>query len=185
MKQVNRIMLMMLLAAAGLRAQTTERAAPLGPRLQTAVQALAAALQGAQPQQWGMNARQRREYAQATPALERNLQEAVPRLLDLYQRQPQNLAAAFRLYRDLQAVAQVAGQAAGLSRHRPGNASGQALRQAAAELQRSLSALGDSIQAGANRLQAELARATAASHHPKPPQRLDIQNANAPPRRHR
>ncbi len=153
------------------------------PGLQNAVRELNQALARAQPRQWRLNRRQRREYSQAAPALKRNLQQAAPALLLKYHQQPENLAAAFRLYRDLQAVAQVTDRVASLAGRHSRRPSARKLLRADADLRAGLSALGDSIQKLALRQQAELTRLQTLAARPRPPRRLVIHNANQPARK--
>lgn len=146
------------------------------PDLSQAVGELSQAL--AQPRRWRLAGRQRREMTQAVPALERNLAQAAPALLREYEKQPDNVAAAFRLYRDLQAVAQVADRVAGLAEHNSSQASARRLLQADRDLRAGLSGLGDMIERLALRQQAEITRLQTLAARPRPPRRLVIQNAN-------
>ncbi len=145
------------------------------PGLKNAVEELNQALAQAQPRQWHLNRRQQRAYNQAAPALERNLRQAAPALLLKYQQQPASIAAAFRLYRDLQAVAQVTDRTARLASRHSRAPSARRLLQADTDLRNRLSALGDTIQKLALQQEAEIARLQILAARPR---RLVIHNAN-------
>ncbi len=127
--------------------------------------------------------RDRTRYQAAQSAIQRNLQQAVPGLLQAAQSQPQNLAAAFRLYRDLEAVEQVARQVAATGLQHGHKPDSTVLYQSARQLEAQISRLADYIQATATRQQlwlqqqARQAQARAAAAR-RAPRRLIINNAN-------
>ncbi len=186
--------LCLALAGAGQSAPAAAAPAAAAPpdyayaALTTSLQRLQRSLQANPPQHLHASHRARQIYQDAQAAIERNLQEAVPGLLQAAERQPRDLAAAFRLYRDLESVAQVARQVASTSRQHGRKPQAALLESDTQRLETRLGQLADYIQATAvlqqrTLLEMQQAREAAAAAARRRPRRIIINNANHPPRR--
>ncbi|MGH9465751.1 MAG: hypothetical protein ACRD1Y_00185 [Terriglobales bacterium] len=115
-------------------------------------------------------------------SLLQNLSQAMPRLLAAFADAPGNLGAAFRLYRDSEAVLAVAQRSASLLAAGKGATGGAALGTSTARLEDSLNELGNWIetQGSADFTTRSAVTASAASgpEKPPPPQTLVINDAN-------
>ncbi len=179
---------MVLLAAAGLSAQTPTvpagEGAALADQMQTALVSLRTAVDGLDPSQLHLNHSQRQALRDSQASLDRNLSEAAPGLLAAYRAAPGDVGAAFRLYRDLDAVLGVAQRSAEAMSPRDADNGQAALQSSADQLRAHLDQLGDWIEAqgSANyaRLQAARTPPVAAQPAPAPPQTLVIHDANGP-----
>lgn len=184
-----------LLVLAGLMlpmaAQAPAPAAPNGAGvaadLQQALTPLGAAVQALDPDSLHLNGAEKQALAESKGSLQRNLSEAVPGLLAEFRKAPENMGAAFRLYRDLDAVLSVAQHSIeAIPPARDGSDPGAALASATNGLRTSLNHLGDWIEArgAANYASLEHFRTQAAAAPkapPPPPKTLIINDANAPP----
>lgn len=155
----------------------------LGQRVEASVQNLRASVQTLTPDQWKTSKDEKQELTAAQQSLQRNLSEAVPGLLQTWNRAPQNLSEAFRLYRDLDVVYQVTSRlAASAGQHAP---TGQARTILAStdQLKQTLQQLGDYIQATAALQYTQVQQACAAAQPaPAPaPKSIVINDANATP----
>ncbi len=162
-------------------AAASSPATPVADRLQQAVTALGAAMGNLDPSVFHLQRGEADAIAASQASLTRNLAAAVPGLMAGFRAAPEDLGAAFRLYRDLEAVLAVAQRTAdALPADR---AEADPLRVSNGELQAGLSQLGDWIEA---RGSADYARARAAAVAPRPaaapppPKTLIINDANAP-----
>lgn len=157
-----------------------EVASHLGAAIQESVSSLQAAMAAIAPAHVHVNAEERAALGASQISIARNLDEAVPGLLAKYQAAPGNLGAAFRLYRDLEAVDLVA------ERSRDGlpqeESTRPALSDALASLRSRLDRLADSIQSQGS---SDYAAAQAVKQRPqasapiKPPATLVINDANS------
>ncbi|HVA63482.1 MAG TPA: hypothetical protein VNF74_07140, partial [Terriglobales bacterium] len=150
---------------------------------------LQAAVQAVDPDALHIAGDQKKALAQSQASLERNLTEAVPGLLAAFRKTPENMGAAFRLYRDLDAVLSVAQHSVEAipNADQDGNDPSAALASATSGLRDSLGKLGDWIEArgAANyasleRMRAQAAAAARPATAPPPPKTLIINDANAP-----
>ena len=159
--------------------------------LQSALQSLQSAVAQFDPSQLHTNGAEKQALAASQGSLSRNLTEAVPGLVAQFRAEPANLGAAFRLYRDLEAVLAVTQRTADTAPARDQSADAiQALHSSAASLRIHLDQLGNWIEARANADYARLQRQRASANRPAPPppRTLIINNANAPekpPTRHK
>lgn len=156
----------------------------LGQSVAASVQNLQASVQSLTPGEWKTSGSEKQEMTAAQQSLQRNLSEAVPGLLQAWNRAPQNLSEAFRLYRDLDVVYQVTSRLeASAGAHAPSDQA-RALAASTGQLKQSLQQLGDYIQAtaGLQYTQMQQARAAAARPAPAPASKsIIINDANAAP----
>jgi hypothetical protein len=155
-----------------------------GLSLQMSLQRLQGAFSSA-TQSWHSSHGAAADFGQDADSISRNLASAAPSLLQKYEADPQNLAAAFRLYRDLSAVDAVAQHAADtISRHGP-RSSAASLASAVAQFDAQVNSFANSIEASAQTQQQELhsLRASVAAHAPPPASHTVVIDANGPRRR--
>lgn len=175
------------------RAQAAPAAAPDSPALArslfSALQSLQGALAQVTPEQWRAKDSARVQFRTDRASIERNVVEALPGLALKLENAPEDLGAAFRLYRDGEAVYAVALRAADLASRYGDKARADAIAAALQQTDASLDALADFIQVTGSEQAAELARFRTA--HPDappasaPPKTLVINDANGPaPSRH-
>jgi len=188
------VLLLALSFAAGQGTAVAPNGAAVADGIQQALTPLQAAVQAVDPDTLHIGGEQKQVLAQSQASLERNLNEAVPGLLAAFRKTPENTGAAFRLYRDLDAVLSVAQHSveaipASNSDNDGGNGTdpSAALASATSGLRDSLGKLGDWIEArgAANyasleRMRAQAAAAARPTAAPPPPKTLIINNANAP-----
>ena len=143
-----------------------------------AVRQLRDAVAASDLEAWHVGRKERRILAEARRSLALNLDDAVPNLLAVWKRQPENLGAAFRLYRDLSAVEQVAASTAESAQRDGGGEDATALGASTQALKQELHRLADFIQATGTLQYAQLHAAATTPAPSARPTRLVIQNAN-------
>lgn len=158
----------------------------LGQRVAASVQELQASVQGLTPETWKASKAEKQELTAAQASLQRNLSEAVPGLLQTWNRAPQNLAEAFRLYRDLDVVYQVTSRLEASAGQSAPPDQARAISASTGQLRQSLQQLGDYIQATAALQYTQMQQARAAARPaPAPaPKSVIINDANAAPAHH-
>ena len=179
-----------LLAAAGLWAQaptpSVGEGAALADQMQTALASLRTAVDGLDPGELHLNQDQKQAMRDSQASLDRNLTQAAPGLLAAYRAAPDDVGAAFRLYRDLDAVLGVAQRSAEAMSVRDADNGQAALQASADQLRARLDQLGDWIetQGSANYASVQGLRVRAAAAAAKPvaaaPKTLVIHDANGP-----
>lgn len=172
---------LMCFQPAMLPAQTAP-ATNLAGRISTTVQSLQASVQSLTPQKWKTSGDEKQELTAAQQSLQRNLSEAVPGLVQTWNRAPQNLSEAFRLYRDLDVVHQVASRlATAAEQHAPADQA-QSINASTEQLKQSLQQLGNYIQATAALQYTQVQQArTAPPPAPAAPKSIIINDANSAP----
>lgn len=160
----------------------------LGNRVDASVQDLQASVQSLTPEKWKASGEEKQELTAAQQSLQRNLSGAVPGLIQAWNRAPQNLSEAFRLYRDLDVVYQVTSRLEAAAGQYAPSDQARAITASTGQLKQSLQQLGDYIQATAalQYTQVQQARAAAAARPaPAPaPKSMVINDANAAPAHH-
>lgn len=158
-------------------AQTpTGRAGAVAQSLQTAVTDLQQAVSNLDPDMLEVKKAQRAAIAEGKASISRNLSDAVPGLMAKFQSSPGDMGAAFRLYRDLDAVLGVA--------QRGADTGAADWTTSAQELRDSLNQLGDWIETQGTANYAALQKPhatsapTAAPKTTEPPAILIINDAN-------
>ncbi len=119
----------------------------------------------------------RREYRADVTAIERNVSQAVPGLVAAVVRSPRDVGKAFRLYRDVDAVYQVALRAGALVTTHGGQGEGAVLNADLVRVGHELDRLANFIQVTGSAQSAALAHRAS---QPARPRHLDISNANGP-----
>jgi hypothetical protein len=157
--------------------------AAVGAQLRASLATLAASMSSLDPNQLHLPATERRALAQSQSSVGENLSEAVPGLLDAFIVAPGNLGAAFRLYRDVDALLAVSQRSAEMLPRKDAEAA-RPLATAVTAVHRDLDALGNYIessgQAEYTRLR-QLPRQPSAAGPPPAPKTLIIGNANGKP----
>lgn len=120
----------------------------------------------------------RREYRADVAAINRNVAQALPGLVAAVVRSPQDVGKAFRLYRDANAVYQVALRAGAVVATHGGQGEGAVLNADLTRVGRELDRLANFIQVTGSAQSAALAHGGAATR--SRPRHLDISNANGP-----
>lgn len=160
-------------AAVSAAAPPSPTMAPV-PELMSALSAMGTELAALAQQRWRAPSQERADFLTDEAAIARNLQLAAPGLAAAAQHSPTDLGAAFRLYRDAEAVYSVALRAGDFVAHRGDEEQRDALRAPLARVHAALEAFGDSIAARGEaqnqeltRLRARVATLAAADAHPR------------------
>jgi hypothetical protein len=167
-------------------AQVPANGAVVADGVQQALTPLQAAVTALDPDTLHLGGDQKQALEESRTSLERNLSDAVPGLLAEFRKAPENMGAAFRLYRDLDAVLSVAQHAVEvIPAGKNGEEPGAALASATNGLRDSLGKLGDWIETRGAADYASLQKfrtqaAAAPQTPPPPPKTLIINDANAP-----
>lgn len=175
-KRAGLIALLMMLASAGV-AQTAGPA-NLETGIVASLQQLQAGVQALQPGEWKTSRADRADLAEAQQSLQRNLQTAVPALMEEWRRAPQNLSPAFRLYRDLDALYQVSLRLSAAAGQYADGAQGQAMQASVDGLHERLQQLGDYIQSTAGLQYRQIQQVRSAPAPVAAPRTLIIDDAN-------
>ncbi|MGH9536055.1 MAG: hypothetical protein ACRD2E_14490 [Terriglobales bacterium] len=150
-------------------------AAPAAKALLASIQGLETTLDAIPARTLRVNSQGRREYRAEVAAIERNVSAALPGLTLAVTASPLDVGKAFRLYRDADAVDQVAMHAAATVDRYGGREASDVLNANLAGVGHQLDALGNFIEVTGSAQSAALARAAAP---PPAPRHLDISNAN-------
>jgi hypothetical protein len=162
----------------------TAPATNLGQRVAASVQGLQTSVQGLTPETWKASKAEKQDLTAAQASLQRNLSEAVPGLLQTWNRAPQNLAEAFRLYRDLDVVYQVTSRLEASAGQSAPPDQARAISASTGQLRQSLQQLGDYIQATAALQYTQMQQARVAARPAPAPKSIIINDANAAPAHH-
>lgn len=128
---------------------TAQQGTAVAAQLQVALNALQGAMSGIDIDQLHISDKQKQAVSDSQTSIQRNLTDALPSLLAAYRTAPGNLGAAFRLYRDVDAVLLVAQQSAAMMSSRDGDQR-DTLDSSTSDLQTALKRLGDWIQTQGN-----------------------------------
>lgn len=166
-------------------APSSTAAPAMADQLQSALAGLKTAVSGLDPDTLHLKPEQKQALSDSQASLERNLDEAVPGLLAGFRAAPSDVGAAFRLYRDAEAVLGVAQRSAESLSPRDADNGVSALQASTDQLRSRLDQLGDWIEteASANYASLQSLRAAAnAAAKPAPaavaPKTLVIDDAN-------
>lgn len=153
-------------------------------QLGESLQSLQTAISSLDPDQLPVPKGEKKAIAEGQASLMRNLNQAIPGLLQAFRAAPENLGAAFRLYQDADAVLAVAQRSVAVLPEKDDDNGGVELRSATDELRQSLNQLGSWIEvrgsadyAAHHQAVATHPAGPAASAAP-PPATLVIQDAN-------
>lgn len=155
----------------------------LGAQLGESLQHLQSAMAAVDPQHLHLHDEGKQVIADSQASVARNLDDAMPSLLSAFSQAPEDLGAAFRLYRDGEAVLGVAQRSSEAIPARDADAGGAALAASTEEVRAGLKQLADWIETQGQSQYAALQRAQAAqaaqpAAPPPPPATLVIQDAN-------
>jgi hypothetical protein len=155
----------------------------LAAQLGESLQHLQTAMAAVDTQQLHLHDEGKQVIAESQASVARNLQQAMPALLSAFSQTPQDLGAAFRLYRDGEAVLGVAQRSSEAIPARDADSGGAALAASTDEVRTGLNRLADWIETHGRSQYAALQRAQAAAAAqpaaaPPPPATLVIQDAN-------
>lgn len=152
-------------------------------QLGESLQSLQTAIGSLDPEQLHVPKGEKKAIADGQASVMRNLNQAMPGLLQAFRAAPENLGAAFRLYQDADAVLAVAQRSVAVLPDNDDDNGGVELRSATEELRQSLDQLGSWIEVRGSADYA--ARHQSAAVHPAapaapapPPATLVIQDAN-------
>lgn len=153
----------------------------LAARLGQSLQHLQAAMAAVDTARLHLHDEGKQVIADSQASVARNLESAMPSLLSAFSQTPEDLGAAFRLYRDGEAVLGVAQRSSEAIPAKDADAGGAALAASTDEVRAGLSQLADWIATQGQSQYAALQRARAAAAAPPaapPPATLVIQDAN-------
>ncbi|MGH9474388.1 MAG: hypothetical protein ACRD1M_16790 [Terriglobales bacterium] len=162
-------------------ARAPRSAAPSASALLASIQGLETSLAAIPARTLRVDQSRRRRFQAEVTAIERNVSAALPGLTEQVEHSPYDVGLAFRLFRDADAVYQVALRAGDLVQEHGGAGEGAVLAANLARVGQQLDALANFIQVRGSALSAAAARAAKV---PPRPQELNIPNANGPVRHH-
>lgn len=162
-------------------ARAPRSAAPSAYALLASIQGLETSLAAIPARTLRVDQSRRRRFQAEVTAIERNVSAALPGLTEQVEHSPYDVGLAFRLFRDADAVYQVALRAGDLVQEHGGAGEGAVLAANLARVGQQLDALANFIQVRGSALSAAAARAAKV---PPRPQELNIPNANGPVRHH-
>lgn len=156
--------------------------------LQQASQATQGDLSRLRIEKWKTDANTKRGSAADVDSIQRNLQNALPELIDQLKGSPENLTATFKLYRNLDALYDVFGSVVESAGAFGSRDDFQALQNDIDALQRSRRAVADRMQTLSEGKESEIAHLRtqvqtlqAAQVAPEPPAKKVVVDDNAPP----
>ncbi|MGH9480791.1 MAG: hypothetical protein ACRD1L_01760, partial [Terriglobales bacterium] len=130
-------------------AESAQQGTAVAAQLQVALDALHNAFSGLDTDSLHLSDKQKQAMYDSQTSIQRNLSDALPALLTAYRAAPDNLGAAFRLYRDVDAVLMVAQQSAATLGSRDSD-DRDTLASSSSDLEAALKRLGNWIESEGN-----------------------------------